>query len=395
MLSLLNRKHRRSPVIPPSSNLARKLASTTTRLRSCAPKQVRVPVRNFCFLAVAVVFALAMYPGRSMAQNRPSAEPAKGVQILLLGTHGGPSLDKDRAEPSSLLIVDGRPYLIDCGIGTMRRLLDAGVRSETIGTIFITHNHPDHALGLVDVLANDFMHVDFSRAPASAGTFNIYGPPQTADLVNAAYNYIRIPYGVFAAEDLGASTLVDPFKAHIIDHEGLVYQDDKIRVTAAENTHYQLMAAKYGPRMKSYAYRFDTAYGAIVFTGDTGPSDAVMRLAKGADVLVSEVADLSAMPNAQQRPGANRQPAPIASALTKHMQMEHLPMKDLGEMATKAQVKAVLMHHFVPANHTERFVAGVKKYYSGPVFAGEDLARYCLGPPNGNGTSAGTLSPCR
>jgi ribonuclease BN (tRNA processing enzyme) len=381
--------------VPLSSNLTPKPAVVAMRLISSAPERLRVPLRNICLLAVAVVFALAMYPGRSMAQSRPSTKPVKGVQILLIGTHGGPSLEKDRSEPSTLLIVDGRPYMIDCGIGTMRRLLEAGVRSETIGTIFITHNHPDHALGLVDVLANDFLHVDFSRDPASAGTFSIYGPPQTVDLVNAAYSYIRIPYGVFAAEHLGASTLVEPFRAHNIDHNGLVYQDDKIRVTAAENTHYQLMAAKYHARMKSYAYRFETPYGAIVFTGDTGPSDAVTRLAKGADVLVSEVSNLSAMPNAQQQPGANRPPSPNANALAKHMQMEHLPMKDLGEMATKAQVKAVLMHHFVPANHTERFVAGVKKYYSGPVYAGEDLARYCLGSADGRNTSPGTLSPCR
>jgi ribonuclease BN (tRNA processing enzyme) len=383
-------------MMPQPSNLTRKSTAAAARFMSLAPKQLRVALRQACLLAASAVLVFIAISERSMAQNRPSAEPAKGVQILLLGTHGGPSLDKDRSEPSSLLIVDGRPYLIDCGIGTMRRLLGAGVRSETIGTIFITHNHPDHALGLVDVMSNDFLHVDFSRAPASAGTFNIYGPPQTADLVNAAYNYIRIPYGVFAAEDLGASTLVNPFKAHNIEHDGLVYQDDKIRVAAAENTHYQLMAAKYRTRMKSYAYRFETPYGAIVFTGDTGPSDAVARLAKGADVLVSEVADLGAMPNAQQRrPGTNPRPSPNASALTKHMQMEHLPMKDVGEMASKAGVKAVLLHHFVPANHTERFITGVKKYYSGPVYAGEDLARYCLGTPDGKGSSAGTLSPCR
>jgi ribonuclease BN (tRNA processing enzyme) len=379
-----------SPNLTPNPAAAARGPMSFARPQSCAA------LREICLFGALAVLVLTAVPGRSMAQSRPSAEPAKGVQILLLGTHGGPSLEKDRSEPSSLLIVDGRPYLIDCGIGTMRRLLSAGVRSETIGTIFITHNHPDHALGLVDVMANDFLSVDFSRDPGSARTFNIYGPPQTADVVNAAYSYIRIPYGVFAAENLGASTLVNPFKAHNIDHNGLVYQDDKIRVTAAENTHYQLMEAKYRARMKSYAYRFETPYGAIVFTGDTGPSDALAQLAKGADVLVSEVADLSAMPSAQQRrPDANRQPSPNESALAKHMQMEHLPIRDLGEMATKAQVKAVLMHHFVPANHTERFISGVKKYYSGPVFAGQDLARYCLGVPGGEGEGPQTLSPCR
>jgi hypothetical protein len=83
-------------------------------------------------------------------------------------------------------------------------------------------------------------HVDFG-VPGTVKEFNVYGPPETPALVSAAYDYIRIPYGIFAAEPLGASTLVNPFKAHVIDDNGLAYQDDKIRVTAAENTHYQLL----------------------------------------------------------------------------------------------------------------------------------------------------------
>jgi ribonuclease BN (tRNA processing enzyme) len=68
-------------------------------------------------------------------------------------------------------------------------------------------------------------------------------------------------------------------------------------MTAPENTHYQLMPAEYYATMKSYSYRFETLYGAIVFTGDTRSSAAVVALAKGADVLISEVEDLDATEN--------------------------------------------------------------------------------------------------
>lgn len=347
------------------------------------------------FRIVAAVVALGIISARSFAQNGSPAEAGKGVQILLLGTHGGPALTKQRSESATLLIVDGRPYLIDCGIGTMRRMLEAGVRSPTIGTIFITHNHPDHALGLVDVLANDYHYLDFA-APESGQEFNIYGPPQTPALVSAAYNFIRIPYAIFAAEPIGRNALFDPFRVHVIDHDGLVYQDDRIRVTAAENTHYQLLAAKDRAAMKSYSYRFETRYGVIVFTGDTGPSAAVEALAKGADVLISEVEDLKAIENAMRfETAANMNP------LLAHMRMEHLPMKAVGELASEAKVKAVILDHFVGGLDGQRFLAGVKEYYSGPVFAGEDLARYCLAADTasrGNGSAAGTgarrLEPC-
>jgi ribonuclease BN (tRNA processing enzyme) len=359
--------------------------------RNVLKKKTRAPLHR-AVLAAGALLILSIIPAPLLGQNASPAEGRRGVQILLLGTHGGPALVEQRSEPATLLIVDGRRYLIDCGIGTMRRLLDAGVQSQTIGTIFITHNHPDHALGLADVLANDYRHLDLD-APTSRQEFNIYGPPQTPALVSAAYDYIKIPYGIFAAEPLGRSALFNPFKAHAIDRDGLVYKDDKIRVTAAENTHYQLMPAKYHASMKSYSYRFETSYGSIVFTGDTGPSAAVETLAKGADVLISEVEDLEAIENDVRGVGN----AGNANKLVEHMQMEHLPTKAVGELASKAQVKAVILHHFVGGDDGRRFVAGVKQYYSGPVFAGKDLARYCMGAETTEGASAGasTLTLCR
>jgi ribonuclease BN (tRNA processing enzyme) len=62
------------------------------------------------------------------------------------------------------------------------------------------------------------------------------------------------------------------------------------RLTAVDNTHFKLHQA--GPavgKYKSYSYRFDTPDRVVVFTGDTGPSDQLTELAKGADLLVSEV----------------------------------------------------------------------------------------------------------
>ena len=327
-----------------------------------------------------------------MAQSRPSAVPPRGIQILLLGTAGGPPLRKDRSEPSSLLIVDGRPYLIDCGIGTMRRMVRADIRSETIRTIFITHHHPDHDLGLAEVMANDFFNMDLAGA---THTINIYGPPQTKELVEAAFRYISVSFGAFAAER-GLTRLTNPFEAHDIQHDGLAYQDDKIRVLAAENSHYALMPAKFRTLMKSYSYRFETPHGVIVFTGDTGPSDAVIQLAKGADVLVAEVLDLKVI-NKWIRAMAenNLWPPERLNAMMAHMKVELLDREEVGELASKAQVKSVVLYHFAPEGvEPAAFVSGVKKYFSGPVFAGADLDRYCLGRPGGKAIGARILSPC-
>jgi ribonuclease BN (tRNA processing enzyme) len=63
-------------------------------------------------------------------------------------------------------------------------------------------------------------------------------------------------------------------------------------------------------------------------------------------------------------------------------------------MAARAQVKAVILYHYNPEDGAA-YVAGVKKYFAGPVFAGADFERYCLGAHVGKATGALTVRPCR
>ncbi|HEV8407465.1 MAG TPA: MBL fold metallo-hydrolase, partial [Sphingomicrobium sp.] len=243
------------------------------------------------FAFVAFAATCTILSGTSLsAATAPPANSNDSTELLFLGTAGGPPLRIDRSEPATLLIVDGRPYLIDCGIGTMQRMLKAHIDPQQIRTIFLTHLHSDHDLGLADVMGDDFFELNLRGA---SNAIEIYGPPQTKELVDAAFRFVATAARPFAVENPGTyrmngRALADPFKVHEFNRDGLIYQDDKIRVTAAENSHYALMTPQQRNRFKSYSYRIETPHGTVVLTGDTGPSDAVVRLAHGADVLVAE-----------------------------------------------------------------------------------------------------------
>lgn len=333
--------------------------------------------------------ALTLAASTSVAGHDNPAGEGQRTEVLFLGTAGGPPLRLDRSEPSTLLIVDGRPYLIDCGIGTMRRMLRAGVKSEQVKTIFFTHLHGDHALGLADVMANDFFRQSVS---GRSEPINIYGPPQTKELVDAAFHFITVAFRPF--ENLLPPTngsYPSPFATHEFDRNGVIFQDDKIRVTAAENSHYALMPPQRRVQFKSFSYRIETPHGVIVFTGDTGPSEAVQRLARGADVLVAEanngdprdVEKVTASMAARSHWSSEQ-----TKAFRAHFEAEHLDTHEIGHLAAKAQAKAVLLYHYVPENEADKaaYVMGVRTSFSGPVFAPDDLDRYCLG--------AGSLSRC-
>jgi ribonuclease BN (tRNA processing enzyme) len=310
------------------------------------------------------------------AQRATPQPPQHDTEILMLGTAGGPPLRADRSEPATLLIVDGRPYLIDCGIGAARRLAQAGVPSQTIGAIFFTHLHPDHDLGLAAVLADAFGNREQRDAVRPLA---IYGPPQVRALVDAAWSYIRIPYAVFAAEQGAAGDLPahNPFEAHEID-SGVVYRDSLIRVIAVENSHYSLMPADARARMRSYSYRIETPHGVVVFTGDTGPSGAVAHLARGADVLVAQVGDSAQSSRFANRTADQNHWSPERrSQFLAHFTDELLDFRGVGEIASAAHVGAIVLYHMNPPDPAA-YVAGVQAHFAGPVFAGADLDRYCL-----------------
>lgn len=324
----------------------------------------------------AAALTLSILHSATAAETSGPAQA--GTRLIMLGTNGGPVVRKDRAEPSTLLVVDGTTYLIDCGVGSLRRIVEAGIDPQTVRTIFITHLHPDHDLDLANIMASDFFSIGGNESKA---TWNIYGPLGTSRFVEAAVQYIGIPFGVFAEEKLVGRDIKSHFIGHDIAEDGLVYKDDKIQVTAAENEHYALMDPKDRKRFKSYSYRIQTPHGVIVFTGDTGPSEAVAKLAKGADVLVSEVIDLGLVLNGNSSSDTGQWSTARQAALREHLEREHLVPSAVAHIAKEAGVRAVVLYHFVPGSDEERAamdVAGVKAGYGGKVVASHDLAQYCI-----------------
>src|SRR5262249_47944643 len=115
------------------------------------------------------------------------------------------------------------------------------------------------------------------------------GPPGTAASVHGLMEFLKVNSEIRISDGTRGVPSDKVFSGHDAG-AGVIFQDANIKVTAAENTHFHFQPGSPGyGKYKSYAYRFDAPDRSLVFTGDTGPSDAVVALAKGADLLVSEV----------------------------------------------------------------------------------------------------------
>ena len=84
-----------------------------------------------------------------------------------------------------------------------------------------------------------------------------------------------------------------PSKVEVVEIvDGAKVSVADVKITAAANSHYGFEPGTAQDKAyQSLSFRFDMPDRSIVFTGDTGPSEAVQTLAKGADLLVSEITD--------------------------------------------------------------------------------------------------------
>jgi ribonuclease BN (tRNA processing enzyme) len=150
-------------------------------------------------------------------------------------------------------------------------------------------------------------------------------------------------------------------------------------VTAVENSHFDFHKVPESARQKSYSYRFDTPGRAIVFTGDTGPSEALTELAKGADLLVSEANSIDQRMQDLLRSGQWQVMTPQEQdRIKQQMAAGHLSTDDVGKLAARAGVNTVVLTHLTYKENDDyaSWVAEVQKHFSGPVLVAEDLKEF-------------------
>lgn len=328
-------------------------------------------------LAGPVLFVGALVSLSPAVADEVSKPAIESTRLVLLGTAGGPVIRQNRSQPSSLLVVNGSAYIIDAGVGSLKNLASAGLQAQDVDAIFITHHHLDHNGGLADL-------IQYSSFGRRSRTVSVIGPPGTTDMTDAAKSLSSISRRIFGSEGLVVSPDPDGiYVAKNIVDEGVVYQDDKVKVLAAENSHFRFRRGTPSSGTdRSYSYRFETPNGVVVFTGDTGPSDNVAKLAEGADILVAEVIDV---PGAIEFAGNFMSTTPQSREnIAEHMRVEHLTPEELGKLASSAKVKSIVLTHFAPGadpeKTVEQYVAGIRRFYAGPVVAGHDLNEFSLFP---------------
>lgn len=280
-----------------------------------------------------------------------SAQSPK-TEVILLGT-GTPYPDPNASGPATAVKVGDRVFLFDAGAGVMRKVRAAGLPISGPEAVFFTHLHSDHTLGYPDLILTSWVM-------RRTKPMQVYGPHglkrMTRHLLLAFSEDIAIRTKGLERETPGGYRV----DVHEIG-AGVVYDRDGVRVTAIRVPH--------GSWKEAFGYRIETPDRSIVISGDTSPSEALMKAAKDVDVLIHEVY-ITKYATVENRPGGEFWP--------EYMRKFHTSEFELGALAARAKPKLLLLTHTMRFGGTEEeLVSGIRKGgFEGQIIIGSDLGRY-------------------
>ena len=270
--------------------------------------------------------------------------------LVMLGT-GTPNPDPGRSGPAVAVVAGGRPYLVDCGPGVVRRAEAAylaGVSAldmPNLSRLFVTHLHSDHTAGYADLILTPWV-LDREEP------LEVFGPPG----IRSMTEHILAAYAEDIDIRLHGSQPQNSTGIEVITHEiepGEIYRDENVTVTAFAVTH--------GAWRYAFGFRFETADRSIVISGDTTATDAVVEACNGCDILVHEV---------YAKAGLDRR----TTDWQEYHRASHTSGIELGEIAARARPKLLVLYHQLMWGATEaELLAEIRQSFDGPVAFADDL----------------------
>ena len=272
------------------------------------------------------------------------------MEVTLLGT-GTPKPSIDRFGPSTLIEANGRYFIFDSGRGVSIRLQQAGVALSKIENIFLTHLHSDHISGLSDLWLTSWIwqRQHPLQLTGPVGTLALSQHLELAHQADFSYR----------TKNTNLNSNFFPILAKEIVSEGIIYQHNGIKITAFLVNHH--------PVKPAYGYRIDSGEQSIVISGDTSFSENLIKHAKGADLLIHEVAAA----NSELLAGNPRLQKVISY---------HTTPKQAGKIFKATEPKAAIFNHVLLFGIGERTVLeATRESFNGDVRMGHDLMKIGVG----------------
>jgi ribonuclease Z len=260
------------------------------------------------------------------------------MKAVIVGS-GSALPDPLRGNPCQAVVVDGEVLLFDCGERATVNLVKSGINPLDVDHVFFTHLHWDHIADF-----NYLLMTTWNCGKCT--TMNVYGPVGTSHMTQSILEahsvdveFVKRFLNSLPEHITDRPVPEPPVQVHEIS-EGTVLETDKYRVTAREVAHLNLLDFEHS----SYGYRVDSDHGSVALTGDTGPCESMIELAKDVDILIHECTFLEETIQQREMRG-------------------HSGPRDAGRVARKAGAKKLVLTHLGPYDSLPAAVEMASMYY--------------------------------
>lgn len=278
------------------------------------------------------------------------------MDVTILGS-GSPIPDPERAGTAILVDAGSETILLDCGPGTVERMLEADINPKQVESLFFTHHHMDHNAS--------FFHFAIASWTLGRRDLTIYGPSGTDTLIEALSQIYEsdLEYRQSFGRSLDGINDIESIKV------------DEQFSTSIGDCHISALPVDHS--IETYAYRIDdTATGeSIVFSGDTTVVDGFVEFARGADVLFQDCA----LGPTQDEPPSDKPLWPKYfnpdQSYCDRLNEVHCTPTECGEIADAADVDTLVLTHFTPYLDTQALKAKAERVFDGKTIIAEDGLR--------------------
>jgi ribonuclease Z len=302
--------------------------------------------------ALAALVCSALLVSIALGQEpRTGRTEAKQIRVVLLGTAGGPPVRIGHAGISTLVEAGGKRFLFDAGRGLMQQLAQAGIPMDGVTKVFLTHLHSDHIVDLPDLYLTSWPGASGRKVP-----LEIWGPDGTLEMMRNLERAFAFDIHVRRDVDEKLSPEGIKFKATDV-REGTVYEQDGVKITA--------FLVDHGPVKPAFGYRLDYGGHSVVLSGDTCPSENLIKFSQGVDLLVHEAVD----PDVVRRQAPSEQ---LFHAIVGH----HTTPEQAAEVFNRTKPRLAVFSH---SPGTQSILEKTRAAYAGRVEMGEDLMAIEIG----------------
>ncbi len=249
------------------------------------------------------------------------------MRLLVLGS-GSCELKVERSSTAYFVEAGQTSLVLDLGQGAWRRLLDSGRSVAAVNAVLLSHHHLDHLADLLPML----FALNFDPLLSAEAKITLVADEAVQKVLKGLEqvfgSWVRPVSHVFST---------------VWTRPGEEFSIGDLEIRTLRAAHID----------SSLAYRIEYGANSLVYLGDSAADESLVEFARGADLLIAHAA------------GVGDEPSQM-----------HMSAREAGELAARAEVKALLLSHFYRHTDPAEAVQSAGECFDGKIVAAEDLMEF-------------------